>query len=437
MSRALPPRARSLLVALALALLAAAPYFADGGRRAFVLLDDDVYIYENRAVLDGLSAGGVRWAFTTFSEGNWHPLTWLAHMAVATLFGADPWWHHAATVALHALATALFFAVLLRLTGAAARSAFAAALFAVHPLHVESVAWAAELKDVLSGCFFMFVLLAYGRHVRQPGTSRFVVVALLLAAGLMAKSMLVTVPFVLLLLDWWPLGRCGSPGGAGRIAWGRALVEKAPLFALVLASSLLTFAAQRAGGAVVGADFLPVWDRIGNGVISCVDYLRTALCPRGLAVFYPYRPLVEPWRVAVGGAILAAAATAVLALRRRGYLATGWLWFVGMLVPVIGLVQIGGQARADRYMYLPLAGLAIVLAWGAGDGARRLGRPALTAGAAAVVVAVLATLATRQAGYWRDGETLFRRALAVTTDNAMIHNNLGVVLVNSGRTVEA
>ncbi|HWR98066.1 MAG TPA: tetratricopeptide repeat protein [Candidatus Methanoperedens sp.] len=424
-----------LLALLLIAALSAAPYLARGGLRTFTQLDDSAYVPDNGIVLRGLGVEGVRWAFTTFHMGNWHPLTWLSHLFAATLFGADAWWHHQWNVLFHALNAALLFVALGRLTGSPWRSALVAALFGVHPLHVESVAWVAEHKDVLSGFFFMLVLLAYERHARRPGARRLAVVTLLLAAGLMAKPMLVTVPFVLLLLDFWPLGRLRGSGGVGGIALRSALLEKLPLFALALGSSVVTYLAQQAGGAVVSAGKLPVPYRAANAVVSYGEYLRTALWPWPLAVFYPY-PGAQPWwRVAAAAAVLVAASAGVAALRRRGYLAAGWFWFVGMLVPVIGLVQVGNQARADRYMYLPLAGLLVAGVWGGADLAWR--RRGAAAGAAAALVVALAALCAVQADFWRDSETLFRHTLAVSGESGIIRNNLGTALFRAGRKEEA
>ncbi|HWR98065.1 MAG TPA: hypothetical protein VN317_06540, partial [Candidatus Methanoperedens sp.] len=342
-------RRATLLLALLVAALSAAPYLVRGGLGTFMYLDDGAYLLDNGIVLRGLAVEGIRWAFTTFHMGNWHPLTWLSHQFAATLFGADAWWHHQWNVLFHALNAALLFVALGRLTGSPWRSALVAVLFGVHPLHVESVAWVAEHKDVLSGFFFMLVLLAYERHARRPGARRLAVVTLLLAAGLMAKPMLVTVPFVLLLLDFWPLGRLRGSGGVGGIAWRSALLEKLPLFALALVSSVVAYAAQQAVGAVVHPVRLSLAARFANAVVAYGEYLRTAVWPWPLAVYYPHPGAHPWWRVAAAAAVFGAATAGVAVLRRRGWLATGWFWFVGMLVPVIGLVQVGNQARADRY----------------------------------------------------------------------------------------
>ena len=432
-------------VAAALAALAAVPYLPWGGLGAFVNLDDNEYVFENPSVRGGLTLAGVRWAFTSFHSSNWHPVTWLSHMLDVSLFGLDPWWHHATSVAIHALATALLFLALRRMTGALWRSALVAALFAVHPLHVESVAWVAERKDVLSGLFFALVLVAYERRVRRGGAARLGAVAAAAAAGLMAKPMLVTVPFVLLLLDVWPFGRApwgprSAAGGRPGASWSRLLVEKLPLFGLSAASCAVTFAAQGRAQAVADMTTLTLGVRVSNALVSVAEYLRQAAWPAALAVYYPH-PLevAPPWRLAGGLLLLTGVSAAVLALaRRRPCAAVGWLWFLGMLVPVIGIVQVGLQARADRYTYLPLVGVFIAAAWclPGRAGAGRL-RGALPGAGAAVLVGALTAASIVQAGFWRDEETLYRRALAVTSGNWLIGANLGSALIAKGRYAEA
>jgi tetratricopeptide (TPR) repeat protein len=397
----------------------------------FTNFDDPEYVVENPQVRAGLSVESVRWAFTTTHQANWHPLTWLSLMLDAEMGGVDGRAFHRTNVALHLAATLLLFAALDRMTRARWPSAWVAALFAVHPLHVESVAWIAERKDVLSAALGFGTLLAWARWVERPSRGRYALALGLFVSGLLAKPMLVTLPFALLLLDAWPLGRLAGEGG-----WiGRApllLREKIPFFALAAASSAITVAAQRAGGALATFESYPIAWRLGNALISYVLYLRDTFWPSGLAVFYPH-PRAELGAVAPALAGLLLAGITGLAWRMRGsrpYVAVGWLWFVGTLVPVIGLVQVGLQARADRYSYVPSVGIFVIAAWGLAEwaggagGARGIRRRAAFA-FACVSTAALAAAGWVQAGYWRDGITLFERAVAVTGENAVARNNLG------------
>jgi tetratricopeptide (TPR) repeat protein len=433
-----------LVLASILALLAAAPYLAGGVSRNFITFDDNIYVYENPRVLQGLTAQTALWALTSTQNANWHPTTWLSHLADVSLFGLDARGHHLTSVLLHALNTALLFLALARLSGRAPPAAFVAALFGVHPLHVESVAWVAERKDVLAAFFFMLVLLAYERYARRGGGSRYLLTVLLLALGLAAKPMLVTVPFVLLLLDFWPLGRTLRPGaGAGILdlrALGKLCLEKLPLLALSCASAVVTLVAQRGGGAVQDVISFRPAVRIANAIVAWPGYLGKTLWPSSLAIYYPHPLSLPPLgKIASSLALLALlTAIAVRGVRRRPWLIAGWCWYLGMLVPVIGLVQIGAQSMADRYTYLPLCGIFIMVAWsvsGAGT-LRRLPRGAIAA-AACLAVAALAAATAVQAGRWKDSETLFTHTLAVTRDNWMIQNNLATVYARSGRYEEA
>ena len=438
-------RAANFLAVLAVAGSAVIPYLLGGVSRSFINLDDPAYIYENPWVRNGLTPEGLRWALSAFHSSNWHPLTWISHMLDVSLFGLNPFGHHAMSIALHALTAALLFLALRRMTGAPWPSAFVAVLFGVHPQHVESVAWAAERKDVLSGLFFALVLLAYERWLRRGGAGGYLAIVALLALGLAAKPMLVTLPFVLLLLDIWPLGRTRLTApcrGAARqpVPWLQLLWEKVPLIALAAVSSAITFRAQQTADAVVGFEVIPAGARFANLLVSSVRYLGKTVWPTSLAVYYPFPSSGYPWwQPAVAALILAAiTVVAVARLRRWPWLAVGWFWFLGMMVPVIGLVQVGGQALADRYMYLPHIGLFILSTWGLAALTRPLRwRRALlgTAGVAALVF--LSVAAAAQVGYWRDGLTLFDRTLTVTTGNAIIHGNLGVLLDDQGRFAEA
>ena len=406
----------------------------------FVNYDDPRYVYENTKITSGLSIAGIGWAFTHIHSENWHPLTTISHMLDCQLYGLKAGWHHFTNVLLHTIAAILLFIALRQMTGALWRSAFVAAVFAIHPLRVESVAWIAERKDVLSGVFFMLTLLAYVPYVRAPSIRRYLFVAVVFAFGLMSKPMLVTLPFVLLLLDYWPLGRIRGQKSdvSGHENLVMLVVEKIPLVGLSAISSVVTFLAQR--GAVGWTEQLPVLARINNTVVTYVVYMWQMLWPVKLAVFYPHPekrlPLSE---IILALAILVTATAAAFVLRKkRPYLVTGWLWYLGMLVPVIGLVQVGWQGHADRYTYLPQIGLYVLLTWTVADltaGWRRQ-REILSA-SAAIIIGVLSWRAWIQTSYWRDSETLFTHALAVTSNNDVAENNLGIVFLRKGNLDEA
>ena len=408
-------------VAAAAAILLYLPSLGHG----FLNYDDDLYLTRNPHLRLGLSRAGLAWAFTTGHGANWFPLTWLCWLLDYRIWGLDPRGFHLTSLLLHAASAALLYLLLARLTGAVGRSAFVAGVFALHPVHVESVAWAAVRKDVLSGLFWMLTLGAYVRYTERPSWRRYLPVAAFLALGLMAKPMLVTLPFVLLLLDYWPLHR-------------RALLEKVPLVALSLASSVVTYRVQSAAGAIQAGDVYPVSTRILNAVLSYAIYLRQAFWPSDLAVFYPHPGADLSRAAALGAGLLLATGTAVaVAMRRRHpYLLVGWLWFLGTLVPVIGLVQIGTQAHADRYLYLPLIGLSIAVAWTVRDlVAARWPRALPALGAAAL--AALALVSVRQLAYWRDSASLFAHALQVTRGSAVAHLNLGLALADRQEHAEA
>jgi len=420
---------RRAWIAFGLVALAAAVY-APVRAFDFVSFDDQSYVNANPHVLAGLTWDSVRWAFTRAHASNWHPLTWLSHMLDVQLFGIDAGAHHVVNAVIHAANGLLLFDVLRRATGALGRSAFVAALFVAHPLHVESVAWVAERKDVLSTLFWMLTLEAYVVWVRDPRPRRFALVLAAYAAGLMAKPMLVTLPFALLLLDWWPLARLAS------IADLRARFrEKTPLFALAAASSVVTFFVQRE--AMGDFERYPLVERVGNALVAYVLYVRDMIWPASLTVLYVHEKAMPLWKPALAAALLVTATfVAVRQARRRPWCVVGWFWFLGTLVPVIGLVQVGLQARADRYTYVPLIGLFVVVAWTAAEIAGPRGRRALAAlGVAATLVC--AALARRQVETWRDSETLWRRAVAVDPENAAARNNLGDYLCWRGRFDEA
>ncbi len=397
----------------------------------FVNYDDPRYVYENTRITGGLSISGIAWAFTHIHSMNWHPLTTISHMLDCQLYGLKAGWHHFTNVFLHIIAVILLFIALQQMTGAFWRSAFVAAVFAIHPLRVESVAWIAERKDVLSGVFFMLTLLAYVYYVRLPQVRRYLIVVFVLACGLMSKPMLVTLPFVLLLLDYWPLERI-----KGHV-WNR-LLEKLPLIALSAVSSIATFLAQK--GAVGWTEELPILERINNAVASYVLYIWQMLWPVNLAVFYPHPENRLPlWEIIASLLLLICLTAIAITLRkRRPYLITGWLWYLGMLVPVIGLVQVGWQGRADRYTYLPQIGLYIAVTWAGADltALWQHQRKIVTA-AALLTILVLSWRAWVQTSYWRDSETLFKHALAVTTNNDVAENNLGIVYLRQGNVDDA
>ncbi len=512
----------SLLMALATAIL-----FAPVVRNEFVNYDDPDYVTSNPQVQGGLTASNIAWAFATGHASNWHPLTWMSHMLDSTLFGLNPAGHHAMSLVLHVINVVLVFLLLRRLTGTCFRSAFVAAVFAIHPLRVESVAWISERKDLLSGLFFFLTLLAYERYTREkrkaesrkqksgkegrtaeyakyaeeekeqkderrtsniePPTSNrapvqsskfkvqgskfgsslwvwYGLALLFLALGLMSKPMLVTVPFVLLLLDYWPLGRISAFNFQLS-----AFREKIPFFALVVLSSVITFIVQREGGAVSQA--LSLSARIANAAIACVRYVAKLLWPTDLSVLYPHPGHWPAWQVAAASLLLIGITTWVLLrcglLRKtetarlpreapcvrgnescpplagntaneRGYWFVGWFWFLGMLVPVIGLVQVGVQSMADRYTYLPMIGLTMMLTWGVYDFARsKPGHQAALGFAAGVILVALCPLTVLQVSCWQTSEKLFRRAVAVTKNNYLAYNNLGFYLSNRGQTEEA
>ena len=397
----------------------------------FVNYDDPRYVYENANIRSGLHLSGIVWAFTHIHSENWHPITTISHMLDCQLYGLKAGWHHLTNVLLHIVGAILLFLALQQLTEAFWRSAFVAAVFAIHPLRVESVAWIAERKDVLSGVFFMFTLLAYVHYVRLPSVRRYLVVVFVFACGLMSKPMLVTMPFVLLLLDYWPLGRI-----RGQL-WKRVM-EKIPLVALSAVSSIATFVAQKS--AVGFTEQLPLLSRINNALVTYTLYIWQMLWPVGLAVFYPHpehRLLL--WQITVSLLLLLGiTATAVLLRKQRPYFLVGWLWYLGMLVPVIGLVQVGWQGHADRYTYLPQIGLYIAATWGVGDfTASWRHQRAVLSGAALLIIGLLSWRAWVQTSYWRNSETLFTHALAVTPNNDVAENNLGIVVLGKGKVDEA
>ena len=410
-------------------------------RSEFVAFDDPVYILQNPQVMAGLTWSGIGWALTSGYAANWHPLTWLSHMTDVSLFGRNPAGHHATNLLLHTLATLLVFLVFRILTGSLGRSGWVAALFAVHPAHVESVAWVAERKDVLSAVFWFAAIGAYAVWTRKGGARRYLLVALLFAGGLMSKPMVVTLPAVLLLLDYWPLARF-TPDDRVRTAkeiLKNRIVEKLPLVAMSAVSAYVTIVVQSAGGAVGSLEEFPLNVRIGNALVAYVHYLRTLFWPTQLAVFYPHAKSFAVGTVVAAGVLLGVVTIGAILLRRKApFLIVGWSWFVVTLLPVIGLLQVGKQAAADRYTYIPYVGLFIILAWGvpALFARMRFARPALRLAAAALVLAC-AVGSFDQVRLWRNSETLLKSAIQRTSNNDVAMNNLANYYNNLGRPAEA
>ena len=404
----------------------------------FVNLDDNHYITENPAVLQGLTPQGILWAFTTFHGGNWHPLTWVSHMADVEAYGLDAGGHHRTNALIHTASSVLLFLVLSAMTHSLWASALVAALFAIHPLHVESVAWVAERKDVLSGFFWILTLGVYSWYARRPMMSRYLLVVFSFALGLLSKPMGVTLPFVLLILDAWPLQRLKDsrtvfdrwiPRGsmAVRSVGARLVIEKVPMFLLAAAFSVLTLVAQKEVGAVWSVDKMPIVVRIVNALVSYMAYIRKTVWPVDLAVLYPHAGMPEAWIVGVSALLLVSITVlGIRNMRDMPFLLVGWLWYLGTLVPVIGIVQVGSQAMADRYTYIPLIGLFIALAWGSARFVAvcpGLKRPVVVS--SLVVLSGLMLLARAQVETWKNTVTLFEQALAATEVNPLAHHNIG------------
>jgi tetratricopeptide (TPR) repeat protein len=412
----------------------------------FINLDDNLLVYENPQVLAGLSKQGVIWAFTQYTAEYWHPVTWLSHMLDCQLFGLRPGLHHLTSLLFHLANCVLLLLVLRKMTGTLWRSAFVAAIFALHPLHVESVAWVAERKDLLSGFFWFLTIWAYAGYAEQPGLKRYLLVLLFFGLGLMAKPMVVTLPFVLLLLDYWPLGRVQwqkvrpvSGPEIHRWPFSRLVWEKIPLFALTGVTIIATIVAQEKVGALKSLETFPLTSRIANALVSYVNYMAKMILPSKLAVYYPHPNTLPLWQVA-GAALVLAGITvlAIKAAKNRPYLAVGWFWYLGTLAPVIGLVQVGSQAMADRYTYIPLIGLFIMIAWGVPSALAGRCRATTAFAIASAVLLLGCMVATwRQVGHWQNSITLFQHTIAVTADNYFAHNNLGVALARDGRLAEA
>jgi protein O-mannosyl-transferase len=451
----MPPSREKHIVIYCLVLVAATlAFYNPVVRNQFVDFDDLSYILKNSHVLGGLTWATVKWAFTTFREGNWHPLTWLSHALDCQIFHLNPIGHHYTSLFLHTANAILLFLLLRRATGFTWPSLMVAALFALHPVNVESVAWAAERKNVLSMLFFLLALHAYDRYGRTGRRYLYLLVAIFFALGLIAKPQVVTLPFVLLLWDYWPLQRmsmgmsigmpagsaaAGSPSVSTQRSFRSLVWEKWPLFVLAAADSVVTVIAQRAGASVRTLSEVSIFLRFQNVFVSYVRYIGKAFWPSPLVPLYP-RPvgLLPAWQVLGAGALLLLLSALVWRWRDRRYLLVGWCWFLGTLVPMIGIITVGEQAMADRYGYLPFIGLFIAVVWALGEAAssRRIGRVWL-AGSAVAVLFVLGSLTYRQLGYWHDSETLWRYTLSVTEGNYTAHSNLALALAKQGRPEEA
>jgi hypothetical protein len=447
-NHSLPLRARrEVWLTIGICLLLTATTAASYGplrHAAFINFDDQEYVYENAHVVSGLSWENVAWAFTTAKMGNWNPLTWLSHMLDCEFFGLDARGHHFTNLLLHIASTVLLFLILLQATRSRWRSGFVAALFALHPLHVESVAWVSERKDVLSTFFWMLAVGSYFRFARTPSIRTYLPVCLFFALGLMTKPMLVTLPFVLLLLDFWPLrriefGKKLATASAARQRLVALVWEKAPLLALSGLASVIAFWAQKSSGAVRSLEAWPLDIRIANAAVVYVQYIAKMFWPADLAIYYPHPGFPSVAQLAVSTALLIAVSLFVLRVAgRRPAVAVGWLWYLGTLLPVIGLVQIGSQAMADRYTYVPLIGLFIMLAWAIPAAAARRHHLGIAAGVCAMgALAVFSQLTWKQVEYWRGSIPLFEHALDVTQNNSVAHFNLGLALGHEERIAEA
>lgn len=431
-----------LLLGIAISILALLVYW-QVQTFEFINMDDPLYITDNPQVRNGLTKEGIKWAFTFNDTSYWHPLTWLSHMVDCKIYRLNPKGHHFTNILFHIASTLLLFVTMRKMTGALWRSAFVAAFFALHPLNVESVAWVANRKNILSAFFWMLAMWSYSHYASKPGILRYVMVFFAMLLGLLAKPTVVTLPFVFLLLDYWPLRRCLSPSLAknsgpsfksGTIP--RLILEKLPLFALSAATVGVSYLSSRHMGIMIPQEVLPFGLRIKNALLSYVVYIEKMFVPLDLGVFYPFNETVPFWSIAA--TCIALLAMTVIAVRFAGaspYIAVGWFWYLGTLVPVMGLVQQGlWPAFADRFAYIPLIGLFIVTVWGFSDllDRRRVSKT-LGFAAGSLAVLILGAVAWTQTGYWKNSITLFQRAVDVTSNNPLAHYNLGVALYNSGR----
>jgi tetratricopeptide (TPR) repeat protein len=409
----------------------------------FVNFDDNIYVSDNRHVQGGLTLDGITWAFTTIHASNWHPLTWLSHMLDHQLYGLNPGGHHTTNLLFHIANSLLLFFIFRKMTGHFWQSAFLASLFALHPLHVESVAWISERKDVLSTFFWMLTMWSYIRYVQHPRIDKYLLALLFFILGLMSKPMLVTLPFVLLLLDYYPLGRfdkqADSSNSLKRTTFFRLILEKLPFFVLVVMSSVITFYAQKHGGAVKPLEIISIQARIANTLVSYASYILKMLCPSKLAVLYPH-PGSYPWWQITGACslLLFISFSAIRVIKQSPYFFVGWFWYLGTLVPVIGLVQVGSQSMADRYTYIPLIGIFMIISWGTPELVKRWHHLKIFLSPIAIAILfIFMVVAFFQVGYWKNSITLFEHTLKVTSNNYRAHDSLASALQKQGRIDEA
>jgi hypothetical protein len=426
---------RTLLICAALAVATFAAF--EGVRNnGFVNYDDYLYVTENTHVQEGLYARSISWAFTSRDASNWHPLTWISHIIDCAYFGPKPAGHHLVSVGFHIANVILLFLILKKMTSAVWLSAFVAAVFGLHPLAVESVAWVAQRKSVLSTFFWFLTIAAYLRYSQKPGVLRYLIVVVLFAAGLLSKPTLVTLPFVMVLFDYWPLNRIRRP----QFSILHSLYEKLPLIGMAAASCVVTYIVQAKGNSVSDIITVPLISRAENILVSYIKYIGMIFCPTSLSVFYPLDlHRLAAWKTGACLLLLVLVSSLAIVLRRRfGWLFTGWFWYLGTLVPVIGLVQVGAQSMADRYMYLPGIGIYTIVAWCAFYLAEKFRLPKVIPAAAGVLILGVLLLATRtQVGYWKDSLSLCRHALAVTKNNYLMNYNCGSALRDLGQVDEA
>jgi hypothetical protein len=440
----LPTGGRELFICLFIIVTTYCVYQQVGGHE-FVTFDDGLYVTENLRVKNGLNRENIVWSFTTTHSSNWHPLTWMSHMLDVSLFGMNPGSHHLVNVFFHLANSLLLFFVFRQMTGDVWQSALVAALFAIHPLHVESVAWVSERKDVLSTFFGMLTLLSYGRYVKYGTKGFYLATLILFILGLMAKPMLVTLPFVLLLFDYWPLRRLEiRPLSRDRYpykthSWFDLIIEKTPFFVFTAVSCVVTFYAQQSGGSIASLEVFPLGVRIANAVVAYISYIAKMFWPVNLSAFYPHSYSLPMWQVAGAGLLLLVISWGcILTVKRWPYLLVGWLFYLGTLFPVIGLIQVGEQAMADRYTYVPLIGIFVILAWGLSDLLKkwRYQKTGVILGAALFLSALMVTT-WLQVRHWSDNIEFYEHMIKVTDNNYMAHYNLGVYLANNDQIGEA
>jgi tetratricopeptide (TPR) repeat protein len=434
------PQKRNKIVCLLLAVITLALY-NPVNRHPFVNYDDDRYVVNNPHVRQGLTADTIAWSLTSTEQANWHPLTWMSHALDCSLFRLNPTGHHFTNILLHVVNVILLFLLLMWATNRLGPSLFVAALFAMHPINVESVAWVAERKNVLCTTFFFLTLWAYGWYARRPSYGRYLAVAGLFACGLASKPMVITLPFVLLLLDYWPLNRVAASAedtGNSKLPWSTLALVKLPLFVLSLASAVITMQAQRAGGAIRTTTEVSFGARIATAIWAYAMYLWKMVWPARLAPLYPHPgDSLAAWQVLVAALVLIAISTMVWRLHARRYLVVGWLWFLGTLVPVIGLVQVGEAAMADRYAYIPLIGIFVMIAFGGADWAESKQRGFWPVIPASAIVVAFAITTHHQIGHWQSNYDLWSHTLSVTENNFVAENNLGGALILQDREEEA